>query len=893
MINYDEMNFISWLDVDRALKTWLARSDESVQSSFKVETFYNGADIYYRGEKQAAKDIILKEFENDIVIENDELNFILKTGNTRYPLSLIKGYDDEFENKKVSYPLWKDNLYRSINDRKYPKMWNSGPDVVAFHSFKGGVGRTTSMMTYVSAYLKANDKKDVKLLLIDADLEAPGISFWLPDANRPTVSFIKFLEALQYPSKSTDEVIEYFYSELRKTSIDVGGARRQVFVLPASLHVNEILDMSVTPGHISRDHRNPWKLTDHIHELGKHLEVDMIFVDLRAGLSELASPLLFDPRVEHFFVTTVAPQSTNGMKYILENVYNFQKNINAEEYPNSKPSLIFSLLTPHLKKLDYPTAIEVLSGAYPSENVDDLSSGIEIIDADFNESLMSMSSIRDSLVSLEKSSFFDKALEWAASRSNSRESDNTRVVSNKEDKIEQVKRLYNTCNSFQFAEQAAADDMLVTEPIRNFAKHFSSELPNVVSVGAKGAGKTFTYLQVCRTQTWKKFLEKLEQDVQLKHDGFILPILASDNISSMIVQQTYAHTLDAIGQKNKQGALSSNIKTALRDNDTDWDEFWEKQFCLALDEQSVTFEDLNSTLLSLDTSVTIILDGIEDNFDTPEASENQREAIKSLLQIPNKLRSLSDRRIGFVCFVRADYVQSVIKQNVAQYMYRYEAFKLEWTPETFLRLAYWICGKAGVINANPDNADGLYIQELITELEALWGKKMGRNASKEANSARWVFAALCDLNGKLQARDLVRFLKFSAKGTMSDTSSSWSDRLLNPDAIRRSLNECGAEKIAEVVKEVSLLRLWAENLTSKPQDVKIIPFSSEEVGLDSVMLSTLKELGIIYEDVDRLGEINRFYLPEIYRLGLGFKASAGGRPRVQALLKRNIGGMPF
>lgn len=889
----DDYDFITWLDVERVLKACVAQSELKIQENIKVDSYYNGVDIYYRQDKTNVENWLADILGTQLSSDEDGLYVTLRTGNERYHVALIQGGDAEFGYKKISYPLWKDNIYRTQDNSNYPEMWNDGPNVVAFHSFKGGVGRTTSMMTYVSAYLKSNDKKDVKVLLIDADLEAPGISFWLPDANKPRVSFIKFLEALQYPANTTNEVIEYFSSELRKTSIDIGGPKRQMFVLPASLHVNEILDMSVTPEHLSKDRKNPWRLSDYIHQLGQTLEVDIIFIDLRAGLSELASPMLFDPRIEHFFVTTVAPQSTNGMKYVLENIYNFQKYINTDDYPYSKPSLIFSLLTSQLRRLDYPNATEILNRVYPGKNEDGYSSGLDIVEADFNENLMSLSSIKDSIDSLERSSLYDRALEWAKSRSVAIGNDSATKSVVGGNKKHQLKRLFETCRNFQFAEQATADDMLVTEPVRNLAKHFSSELPNVVSVGAKGAGKTFTYLQVCRTKTWGAFLKKLEQVNLLKHDGNIMPILASDNVATSIVQDTYDETAKLIGKAKPEFTLSRDIRVALKDNSTDWDKFWEVSFCSALSDDFLSFQDINDYLSSCGKSVTIIIDGVEDNFDSPELNENQREAIKSLLQVPNKLRALQDRRVGFICFVRADYVQSVIKQNVAQYMSRYEAFKLEWTPETFLRLAYWICGKAKVINADAAHADNLFVNELIIKLEALWGKKMGRDTSKEANSARWVFAALCDLNGKLQARDLVRFLKFSAEGTIGDSSTAWSDRLLNPDAIRRSLMNCSVEKVEEVVKEISILKQWKDILVDKGPEVMVVPFSSEDVGLEPVMLSTFKDLGIIYEDVDRMGEKNRFYLPEIYRLGLGFKAAAGGRPRVQALLKRNLGGMPF
>ncbi|WP_160517132.1 hypothetical protein, partial [Escherichia coli] len=86
-----------------------------------------------------------------------------------------------------------------------------------------------------------NAKEQAKILLIDADLEAPGISFWLDDDNKPTVSFISYVEAIHYSPSSQDEVINYFASELRKTSINIDGPSKEIFVLPSSLDLTAVM----------------------------------------------------------------------------------------------------------------------------------------------------------------------------------------------------------------------------------------------------------------------------------------------------------------------------------------------------------------------------------------------------------------------------------------------------------------------------------------------------------------------------------------------------------------------------------------------------------------------------------------------------------------------------
>ena len=55
--------------------------------------------------------------------------------------------------------------------------------------------------------------------------------------------------------------------------------------------------------------------------------------------------------------------------------------------------------------------------------------------------------------------------------------------------------------------------------------------------------------------------------------------------------------------------------------------------------------------------------------------------------------------------------------------------------------------------------------QLEKELKSFWGLKLGKDNSKEANTINWVYGALSDFNGYLQARDVVRFLEQAAKAS--------------------------------------------------------------------------------------------------------------------------------
>jgi hypothetical protein len=243
-------------------------------------------------------------------------------------------------------------------------------------------------------------------------------------------------------------------------------------------------------------------------------------------------------------------------------------------------------------------------------------------------------------------------------------------------------------------------------------------------------------------------------------------------------------------------------------------------------------------------------------------------------------------------FVRIDYVQASIRQNFGQFLSRFSAFQLVWNPESFLRLAFWLCAKASIIDADVKQAQSLSIEELIQSLELVWGHKLGKSESKEGHSARWVYAALCDLRGSFQARDLVRFFKFAAQEQLKNKTTFWGDRVLSPEAMRRAIPECSRQKVEEATKEIAPLRAWNERMSEKRIVVRPIPFSAISVALEPAELAVLRELGVIYEDLDPALGDRRLFLPEIYRAGLSFDLS-GGRPRIQALLKKNLGKMPF
>lgn len=909
---------LTWLDVERLLKQKTHRWACLPDSIVAIDCFDSGMDIYHSGAESLVDAWLGETFER--LYHKEQRAIQLQIGAARYPVNLIQ--DTSMQPAALSdYPLWKDVVYlpkpkdgdsmdaeqiqepdATCKTAKIPAEFSSAPELISFHSFKGGVGRTSALMTYVTACFNEQTKGPKKILVVDADLEAPGVSFWLSNVNTPSVSFVQLLEALHYPPTNVDDALQYFADELKKTSYSTNGLERELFVLPAALDFSEIQDMPVTPEHLARNPGNPWQLSDHLHALGEKLGADAVFIDLRAGLSELASPLLFDPRIDHFFVTTVAPQSVKGMTEVLSTLYSYNSRLDETKQAKARPSVVLSLLTKELRDSSaYDEAIKGLSQAYPQ--LDPLVPQIEWLEANFNNSLMSISSIDEALDRFtEATPLYADAASWAkalyAVQPGLAIDGQKKSGRTEKERQDLAHKLYEICYEAAFAEGSQLGRLLATEPLMNLGKHFTKELPSTLVIGAKGAGKTFTFRQLVKSKDWQNFLSELGFAIKDTTETAIFPLLWSTNLSDKPdgeIKSAQRHALQQLELTDNTLFTLSQITrkkdNALNQPPAHWDDFWDELIThqFGLSEGGLT--GLNELMRSKSQRTVLVLDGIEDTFPDPN-DETARAALESLLKLPNRIEELNDPHIGLLVFVRVDYVQSVIRQNLAQLLSRYEPFRLHWNAESFLRLAYMLSCQSGLY-PETKKAETMGMEELKRQLVELWGTKLGSEKSKEAHSARWVYTALCDLKGNIQARDLVRFLKFAAEIEMERAGQSWSDRLLAPETMRKAIKSCSEEKVAEAKMEIQVLNKWIEDMKAKNMPSIRVPFSAEQAGLDPKMLQSLKDLGVIYEDTDSKHGEERLYVPEIYRHGLGFETSAAGRPRTQALLKKNIGAIPL
>ena len=916
---------LTWLDVKRVVRKKTRYGSKLPDGVVRLSCYSDALEIGVLKPEHAenAKKEIKEWFGEWYQEERSVIQ--LDFGNAILPVEFISGEEQTDTDISVR-PFWEEIAYvqsvsgdetESPSNVKLPKPFPAnGPKIISFYSFKGGVGRTLHLSAFLFALLdRIKELREPKtVLVIDADLEAPGLTYWnRKEKQQPVVSFLDFLEVYHYSPQGMDETLSLFAKEIKKAPKTDGVATW--YLLPACLDDKQLLDTPVLPENLARNSENAWGCGEAIFRLGQSIGADYVLLDLRAGLSEISSPIIFDPRIQRYLVTTISEQSVSGSSLVIDQISRLappEVETTETEIAYYDPSIIISMIKQDFRQLpDFDNSLVRLRSSYIDSNDDNVySKRLQILETDFNEELLYINGWEDARSMLFPTSMMKIAKEWAKSQLNRLV--DTAIASksiNDELALEEVLKIKEICEEYEFAENGRGKGLLITEPLKNLATSFRDELPRVVSIGAKGAGKTFNYIQLSQFGMWESFLNHVfKQAEKLKSETHIFPFLQSNSL------RDNAGEITKKARDNVKAALNDNspeffpsdcqdkIREKLADKtvtELEWTDFWIDEIAnsigVAMDRKVQNgLANLNLQLKNKGLKIIFLFDGLEDIFTNISTDPAQQMALKTLIDLPRRLSEIRQPNLGLVIFVRRDFIRYVVTQNLAQFENLYKAYDLSWDEDSFQKLVLWICSEAGVIDAKKEDVENMGRDGLGRKLENLWGMKLGLDNSKEAYTVNWVFAALTDFKGRLQARDIVRFLLHAADITFQNPKDvafeKWtSSRLLPPQAVRRAVEPCSSKKVQEAKEEYPEFRAWIEKISTSysPTDRRV-PFTLEQFGLDQATVRILEDMGVIYEDRGK-DDTSRFYMPEIFRAGLNFSLDKGARPRVLVLKRKALG----
>ncbi len=781
---------------------------------------------------------------------------------------------------RVAVPLFRKMLYQhsAYDERMFGKALKGRP-VIAFHSYKGGVGRTLSLLAFAKAWVARQPKDKRKLLIVDSDIEAPGLTWLQHEESEQHFSYLDVLEMIQ--NRKNDSYLKEAAKEIEKSTLQISTAKETSaqFFIPAYRYQEQLLDVYSKPEAIVTNVRREYIIPEVLSELGKELGVNAVLVDLRAGLSEYSAPFLFDPRVKTYFVTSTSSQSVQGISLVLEQV---TKGLAVKE-DTLLPEVLMTMIP---DTMDYEEKGDILSEVesyfYREEDDGNTLTDHVVSELPFSNELIHLSSLSQIMRLLNNNPFYRKIEELVA---------NTYVMPDKQikqDILEMRSKVIENIHRFT-AKQVTAEgnyplDMMITQAISNLKKKYKNEIPCTVLLGAKGSGKTFLYRELLKQRTWQDFCGVSEQKEGKENDTFFIPILAPGNsmeISVPLRQCICNVNLHLNGYALPELIWHENREKLIqfieqKHETKQWKEFWEAFMVQSVDARLRSFSELNEMLAAQEKKIVFLMDGLEEVFQETAADESQQRAVSVLCQDIVNTLGLRYPKIGCIFFMRKDLARDSIRVNFEQFNQLYYSTELKWTQEEALKLALWLAAQAQkdfyreevpIENASP---------ELVEQyLQKLWGIKLGKASSSEAYSSRWILAALSDFNGQLQARDMVRFLQYA---TAKAGNPSYGDRYIMPAEIKNAVPECSRKKIEEIKQEIVSLRPIFEKLERLKEEKKVLPLPASDVEL------TAKEESLMVREGYLKAEGENYFIPEILRHSLGFRYKKGARPKVLSLL---------
>jgi MinD-like ATPase involved in chromosome partitioning or flagellar assembly len=864
----DNISLFTWLDVEEVLVR-LSQTEDWPNWLQYSRTYWDQLSLsIHPGKTKDAKKWLAGEFAPRFNEEKMEIELERDIDNEPRVLPVyLEETEEELGRLRVKPSFARPVAIRRTVQEDQPE-YEIKPHVVAFHSFKGGVGRTVQALALAMALV---ENRKFKVLLIDGDLEAPGISWHFMERMRPPISYVDFLSLIHGdPDANATKSIKLAANRLRDALVN------GIYIMPAFRNMDKFISLDIKPEHLVQGSKDKYILTRFLSRLGEELGVDFVIIDLRAGLSEISASLLLDPRVYRVLVTTLSAQSIKGTKLLLQ--------LLARDAPSRRsdqplPSVILSQVPG-----DYPTdALDVHKKEIQSdlENMwvpsDDSSNDeptpICSVTA-FDKDLAVLPESWDKAVGLIKKSRFSddlaEILDWLPNV--------TQSVSGLEEKR---RFLSEYANRIIYAEAGNIADYLRIRPLNRLVSEFSTRVPIAVVIGAKGSGKTLTFLQLARSKEWSRFGSDGSRNIQV--NAVVVPVLKP----AILEPEAMVLVNEAKNNSAKNLQLSTpfsweDVYDDIRDriqedvHESKWRDYWldyiawSSGFEVKKPGAGRRFPDY---LREKKLNVVAIIDGLENYFLKLSSDEKEQRAVRSLLQdVPNWLEQQVSRPLGILVFIRKDMVLNALPQNSSQFIAVYRNYELNWSSVEALRLFAWISMKAKALDSEKINLlQDMEKEQLAQMLIPLWGRKMGGENSREAITANWVIYALSDYNGQLQARDVVRFLSLASGKSIG---SSLDDRVLVPQGMRKSLLPCSQQKVKDTGDENRDLALVFDKIKEISDDKKLIPFSRKDLEIESNDFEVLENNGVIRRE----GE--EYYICEIFRWGLGFGLRNRARPGV-------------
>ncbi|MCX7998096.1 MAG: AAA family ATPase, partial [Leptospiraceae bacterium] len=277
---------------------------------FRASYFLNGGiDVYVLLDSLKEKEII-KLFQTKFPNIEYSLQFIDE-------FSLEEDYKDLFQTQEKILFRSKRSLRNAF--RPITEAQDSSPTVpkIIFYSYKGGVGRTTTLCAY-AIYLASQFK--YKVLIVDCDLEAPGVTNFFSNyiTNEVQGGLVEYL---------LDSVVLKTPMDLKNYSLEISRditKEGQIFVVPAGNlfqeeydHLRDYIEGLSRVSFFYGDYVTK-SFQNFLDKLYEQFSPDVILFDSRTGFHDMAFYLMAHHSNLNVCFFGATEQNLPGLQYVLK-----------------------------------------------------------------------------------------------------------------------------------------------------------------------------------------------------------------------------------------------------------------------------------------------------------------------------------------------------------------------------------------------------------------------------------------------------------------------------------------------------------------------------------------------------------------------------------------------
>lgn len=273
-------------------QTWRTSLGELIKEKF-IHTSHEWFDIFLSTAGNLDLTIVSHQFARlPLVQRREQVQELLSQLNISFEPGMVSLYTpQEAESLGLTPPAlpeeqpvytWHDLSMLAANlDEKpiQPQRPPRVPHTIAFYSFKGGVGRTTALIHI--AWILA--QRGRKVVAVDLDLEAPGLSSALDIFPHPKYGIVDYFYERAYIPRDIEPTISVteIFGEVR-----ISEAPGRLFIVPAGEltldYISKVDDLRTTA--VTRAGEDLW--TAFFNEINQQVQPDIILVDSRTGINQ-------------------------------------------------------------------------------------------------------------------------------------------------------------------------------------------------------------------------------------------------------------------------------------------------------------------------------------------------------------------------------------------------------------------------------------------------------------------------------------------------------------------------------------------------------------------------------------------------------------------------------